>query len=141
MVSSPSRIGWASNRRLIGLGLRRDDSLLFGRERLLRLLAEVQMLLARGLRAAFAASAPHHIDQALLGRFEFRHALPQRVAIANECLSGLYQGLTRSPGAVYPPQRLEITRFLVQHCGTLWGTGPSTSADVARYQLSYGVTS
>ena len=79
--------------RLIGLGLRRDDRLLFGREGLLRLLAEVQVLLARGLRAAFAASAPQHIDQALLGRFEFRHALPQCVAIAKEYLSGVYQGL------------------------------------------------
>ena len=58
-----------------------------------RQVAELQVLLTGRLATTLGASSPQHIDQPVVGGFQFRHPLAKRVALAGDDPRGVHQGL------------------------------------------------
>ena len=96
--------------RLVRLGLGGDDLLLFRAGRLRGLVAEVQLPLIGRLAATLAAPSPQHVDQTVVGGFQFRHPLPQRVALAGDDPRGVDQRL------VVAAKSRELLQNCVQGC-------------------------
>jgi len=49
------------------------------------------MLLPRRLAATLAPASPEHVDQPVVGGFQFRHPLAERVTLVDKGTCGVYQ--------------------------------------------------